>query len=80
MVKINCDGATFRDEKISGVGVVIQDDSGMVLASMSKQLPQLYSALEVEAMAASTALCNSAGFSTGHLGVGLSHVGHDAAK
>ena len=56
MVKINCDGATFRDQKISGVGVVIQDDSGMVLASMSKQLPQLYSALEVETMATSIAL------------------------
>ena len=56
MVKINCDGATFRDQKISGVSVVIQDDSGMVLASMSKQIPQLYSALEVEAIAASTAL------------------------
>ena len=56
MVKINCDGATFRDQKMSGVGVVIRDNSGMVLASMSKQLPQLYSALEVEATAASTAL------------------------
>ncbi|XP_050248536.1 uncharacterized protein LOC126695761 [Quercus robur] len=56
MVKINCDGATFRNQKKSGVGVVIQDDNSMVLVSMSKQLPQLYSALEVEAMAASTAL------------------------
>ena len=56
MVKINCDGATFRDQKKSGVGVVIRDDNGMVLALLSKQLPQLYSALEVEAMAASTAL------------------------
>ena len=56
MVKINCDGATFKDQKKSSVGVVIRDDNGMVLASMSKQLPQLYSTLEVEAMAASTAL------------------------
>ena len=56
MVKINCDGATFRDKKKSSVSVVIRDDNGMVLASMSKQLPQLYSTLEVEAMAASTAL------------------------
>ena len=54
--KINCDRATFRDQKNSGVGVVIRDDNDMVLASMSKQLPQLYSALEVEAMAASTTL------------------------
>lgn len=43
-------------KKKSGVGVVIRDDNSMVLVSMSKQLPQLYSALEVEAMAASTAL------------------------
>ena len=56
MVKINCDGTTIRDQKKSGVGVVIRDDNGMVLASMSKQLPQLYLALEVEAMAASTTL------------------------
>ena len=56
MVKINCDGATFRDQKKSGIGVVIRDNNGMVLGSMSKQLPQLYSALEVEAMAASTTL------------------------
>ena len=56
MVKINCDGATFRDQKKYGIDVVIREDNGMVLASMSKQLPQLYSALEVEAMAASTAL------------------------
>ena len=56
MVKINCYGATFRDQKKSSVDVVIRDDNGMVLASMSKQLPQLYLALEVEAMAASTTL------------------------
>ena len=41
---------------MSGVGVVIRDHNGLVLASMSKQIPQLYSALEVEAMAASTTL------------------------
>ena len=55
MVKINCDGTTIRDQKKSGVGVVIRDDNGMVLASMAKQLPQLYTALEVKAMAASIA-------------------------
>ena len=39
MVKINCDRATFRYPKKSSIGVVIRDDNGMVLASMSKQLP-----------------------------------------
>ena len=55
-MKINCDGATFKEQNKSGVGVVIRDGNGMVLASMAKQIPQLYTALEVEAMAASTAL------------------------
>ena len=56
LVKINCDGATFKAQNKSGVGVVIRDRNGMVLASMAKQIPQLYTALEIEAMAASTAL------------------------
>ena len=56
MVKIHCDGATSRDQKMFGVGVVIRDHNGLVLTSMSKQIPQLYSALEVEEMAASTTL------------------------
>ena len=55
-MKINCDGATFKEQNKSGVGVVICDENGMVLASMAKQIPQLYTALEVEAMAASTTL------------------------
>ena len=55
-VKINCDGATFKKQNRSGVGVVIRDENGLVLASLSKQFPQLYTALEVEAMAAATAL------------------------
>ena len=36
--------------------MVIRDENGMVLASMAKQIPQLYTALEIEAMAASIAL------------------------
>ena len=56
LVKINCDGATFKEQNKSGVGVVIRDRNRMVLASMAKQIPQLYTALEIEAMAASSAL------------------------
>ena len=55
-MKINCDGATFKEQNKSSVGVVICDGNKMVLASMAKQIPQLYTALEVEAMAAATAL------------------------
>ena len=36
LVKINCDGATFKDQKKSSIGVVIRDENGMVLALMAK--------------------------------------------
>ena len=37
-------------------GVVIWDNTGMILASMSKKLPQIHMALEIEALEALTAL------------------------
>ena len=55
-VKINFDGAVFSKGKFSGVGAVIRDENGLVLGSCSKHLPQAYSAVEVEALAAATAL------------------------
>ena len=55
-VKINFDGAVFSKDKFSGVGAVIRDENGLVLGSCSKHLPQAYSAVEVEALAAATAL------------------------
>ena len=55
-VKINFDGAVFFKDKFSGVGAVIRDENGLVLGSCSKHLPQAYSAVEVEALAAATAL------------------------
>ena len=69
LVKINCDGATFKEQNKSGVGVVIRDGNGLVLASLAKQITQLYTALEVEAMAAATALSFAAqlGFHSGIL-------------
>ena len=56
VVKINCDGATFQEQKKSGIGIVIQDNNGLGMASMSKLLPQLYTPMEIEALATSTAL------------------------
>ena len=55
--------------KNQGIGVVIRDENGMVLASMAKQLPQLYMALEIEVMAGSTALtfATQVGFHSGIL-------------
>lgn len=56
LVKINFDNAVFSKENISGIGVVVRDENGLVLGSCSKRLPQAYSAMEVKAMAAATAL------------------------
>ena len=55
-VKINFDGAVFSKDKFSRVGAVIWDANGLVLGSCSKHLPQAYSAVEVEALAAAIAL------------------------
>jgi len=40
VVKINCNGAIFKEQKKSGIGVVIRDNNSLVMASMSKLLPQ----------------------------------------
>ena len=56
MVKINCDGARFIKENRESIGVVIRDSEGMVLGSLSKQIPQAYSPLEIEAMAVTIAI------------------------
>ena len=54
--KINFDGAIFPVEKKSGIGVVIRDSRGLVIASCSKVVHQVLGASEVEAMAATWAL------------------------
>ena len=53
-VKVNFDDVIFSKENKSGVGVVVWDDKG--LGSCTKRLAQAYNAVEVEAMAAATAL------------------------
>ena len=56
MVKINFDGAVFSGENKSGIGVVIRDNLGFVIASCSKKLRQAYNSSKVEALAAARAL------------------------
>ena len=75
MVKVNFVGATFKTEKKSGIGVVIQDDQGVVLASLSKLLPQNHNPLKIEMLVASTAVqfASELGFSNIAL-EGDSHV------
>ena len=55
-MKINCDGAIFADKNKLDIRVVTRDNLGSILGSLSKQLPQAYTPLEIEAMAAVTAL------------------------
>ncbi|XP_075656037.1 uncharacterized protein LOC142626133 [Castanea sativa] len=43
-------------ENKSRIGVVVKNEDGLVLGSCTKRLSQAYSALEIEAMAAATAL------------------------
>ena len=56
VVKINFDGATCPKKKKAGVGVVIHDVNGLVLASCAKIKHQPYKAVEIESLAAATAL------------------------
>ncbi|XP_075651913.1 uncharacterized protein LOC142622348 [Castanea sativa] len=49
--KANFDGAVFNNAHSAGVGVVIPDVSGEVIATMSKHIPLPNSMLEVEEMA-----------------------------
>ncbi|XP_023892982.1 uncharacterized protein LOC112004977 [Quercus suber] len=56
MVKINSNGTVFSGENKSGLGVVVRNSSGQVMASCSKLVNQVYDSNEVEAMAAAWAL------------------------
>ncbi|KAL0000944.1 hypothetical protein SO802_014725 [Lithocarpus litseifolius] len=55
-MKINFDGAVFPSENRLGIGVVIRDSAGLVIASCSQRLSQAYRSDEVEAFAAAKAL------------------------
>jgi len=56
MFKINFDGAIFTKEKCSGLGVIVLNKEGLVIASMSTQVPQQLQPIEIEALAANKAL------------------------
>ena len=55
-LKVNFDGATFKDIGKAGLGAVIRNSSGQVLASISKQVPLLHTSDIVEALAAARAI------------------------
>ena len=50
--KVNFDGATFEKEGSAGLGVVIRNGDGQVMASLSQLVPLPHSVIEVEALAA----------------------------
>nr|POE69134.1 hypothetical protein CFP56_70720 [Quercus suber] len=54
--KFNLDGTVFSTQKESGVGVVIQDEKGLLVAAMSKKIRSPLGALEVELKAFETGL------------------------
>ena len=54
--KINFDGAMFKEEDRAGIGVIIRDSQGLVLASMSQVIPLPLTVVELETLAAAKAL------------------------
>ena len=54
--KLNVDGAVFKTQKTAGVGVLIRDEQGQVIAALSQKINAPLGALEVEAKAAEVAL------------------------
>lgn len=56
MFKPNFNGAIFKQENKSGVGVATRDCNGLVIASLTQLFPQAYVAMEIEAIAICCAL------------------------
>ena len=56
MFKVNFNRAIFREEQKAGVGVIIRDEHGKVIASMADGISLPFSVDVVEAFAAKEAL------------------------
>ena len=52
LYKVNVDGALFHADNTAGLGVVIRNEQGQVMVSLSERLPLPSSVIEVEALAA----------------------------
>uniref|UniRef100_A0A7N2KWK8 Reverse transcriptase zinc-binding domain-containing protein n=1 Tax=Quercus lobata TaxID=97700 RepID=A0A7N2KWK8_QUELO len=52
LYKVNVDGALFDADNTAGLGVVIRNEQGQVMVSLSERLPLPSSVIEVEAFAA----------------------------
>ena len=56
LYKVNYDGAIFVEQARAGIGVVIKNEDGAVMALMAQQLPLPTTVAQVEALAARRAL------------------------
>ena len=56
LLKINFDGAVFKEKGEAGIGVVVRDSHGMVIASLTEKIQLPSSSDEVEALAAVRAM------------------------
>uniref|UniRef100_A0A7N2LAT9 RNase H type-1 domain-containing protein n=1 Tax=Quercus lobata TaxID=97700 RepID=A0A7N2LAT9_QUELO len=52
LFKINFDGAIFENMDLAGLGFVVRDEHGMIIASLSQRIPLPSSVDMVEALAA----------------------------
>ena len=50
--KVNFDGTIFAEEGLAGLGVVIRNCHGLIMASLTQQIPLPSSMIEVEVLAA----------------------------
>ncbi|XP_075636584.1 uncharacterized protein LOC142608791 [Castanea sativa] len=55
-LKVNFDGAVFREDNMAGVGVIICDEKGQIIAFMAEKVPLSNSVATLEAIAAVKAL------------------------
>ena len=55
-LKVNFDGAVFRENDTAGVGAMIQDDKGLMVIVMADMVPLPYSVTAMEVPAAIKAL------------------------
>ena len=55
-MKVNFDGAMFKNEDRASIGMVVRDSQGMVMASLSENIPLPHSIVNLETLAACKAL------------------------
>ena len=56
-LKVNFDGASFPSKNLAGLGAIIRNDKGLVMAAFSQPIPLPTSVETVEVLAARSAVC-----------------------